>query len=131
MIIVERNGLVTFRVYLMHAENVELVGSFTDREHGHAWLNRAANGWWSICLHLPPGEHEFSYLVDDRFWVPDYAAAGLKRTPDGQLVSLLSMPPNEEAAKTAEVAAGRSAEGRDRKHKPSVARRSPLLSAGT
>ncbi len=130
MIIVEQNGLVTFRVYLMHAENVELVGSFTDREHGHAWLNRAANGWWSICLHLPPGDHEFSYLVDDRFWVPDYAAAGLKRTPDGQLVSLLRMPTAAEPAEAAKAAPGRTAEGRERKEKALAIRR-PLLAAGT
>ena len=119
MVTFESDGSLTFRVYLPHAESVELVADFTEwagsrlalkREvHGRIDEHRlselaegqppseapqtGARGWWSICLRAPEGDHAFSYLVDNQWWLPDYAAHGVKRNEHGNWTSLLFVPP--------------------------------------
>src|SRR5262249_2630191 len=78
-----------FRVYLPHAGAVELVGDFTQWCDDGIPLRRSQTGWWEGDVPIRPGDHRFSYLVDGRHWMPDYAAGGLERDPAGNLVSAL------------------------------------------
>ena len=78
-----------FRVYLPHAGDVELVGDFTEWCDEAIPLKRSTTGWWEGGLRLGPGEHRFSYLVDGRHWMPDYAAQGIERDRSGNWISTL------------------------------------------
>ena len=91
MVTVEHDGSLSFRVYLPHAERVELVADFTDWGTGRLALRREQDeleptridwdasepepcshrdereeGWWSIRVLAPDGDHAFSYLIDDQ-----------------------------------------------------------------
>lgn len=84
-----------FDIYLPHAEQVCIVGNFTDGMDRACPMTRCAEperGWWRSRLRLPPGDHTFCYLIDGVGWLPDYAAAGLLRDRDGRWVSLLNVP---------------------------------------
>jgi len=121
MVTFESDGSLTFRVYLPHAESVQLVASFTEWSEGRVALEReeagrargrgltdehvqsgpntdtnatpGGRGWWSIRVQAPEGDHAFSYLVDNQWWLPDYAAHGVKRNEHGNWTSLLFVPP--------------------------------------
>ena len=118
MVTVEHDGSLSFRVYLPHAERVELVADFTDWGTGRLALRREQDeleptridcdasepepcshrdereeGWWSIRVLAPDGDHAFSYLIDDQWWLPDYAAHGVRRNAEGHWTSLLFVPP--------------------------------------
>lgn len=99
MVTFECDGSLTFRVYLPHAESVSLVASFTDWQHGGVPLEREApepgepEGWWTVNVAPGDGDHAFSYLVDDQWWLPDYAAHGVRRNDEGSWTSLLFVPP--------------------------------------
>ncbi|MCC6321141.1 MAG: glycogen-binding domain-containing protein [Phycisphaerales bacterium] len=86
--------LLTFKIYLPHAGRVEVVGTFTDWEERPIAMNRGERdeaGWWFANVRVPAGEHEFSYLVDGQFWMPDYAATGVHRNQFGHWTSDLSV----------------------------------------
>lgn len=117
MVTVEHDGSLMFRVYLPHAQRVELVADFTDWGTGRLALRREEDvepthidwdaeeteaaddrgerdqGWWSIRVLAPDGDHAFSYLIDDQWWLPDYAAHGVMRNAEGHWTSLLFVPP--------------------------------------
>ncbi len=118
MVTVEQDGSLSFRVYLPHAQRVELVADFTDWGAGRLALRREheeleparidwdtsesespsqrderEEGWWSIRVLAPDGDHAFSYLIDDQWWLPDYAAHGVMRNAEGHWTSLLFVPP--------------------------------------
>jgi hypothetical protein len=62
--------LVQFRLDLPEASSVRLAGTFT------GWaadvpLHRMESGTWSVALPLPPGIHDYGFLVDGDRWVPD------------------------------------------------------------
>lgn len=85
---------LTFRIYLPHAQRVEVVGTFTDWEARPIAMERGNGedaGWWFASARVPAGQHEFSYLVDGQFWMPDYAATGVHRNQYGRWTSDLSV----------------------------------------
>lgn len=101
MVTISLRGEVVFRVYLPHAQDVDLMSSL-DGWRDRAPLHRCDDdgsvpdnlesweGWWEIRLdEVPKGEHSFSYLVDQTFWLPDYAAHGVQRNSMGNWTSLL------------------------------------------
>lgn len=92
MVTLRTNGKHEFRVYLPHASRVELVAEFTDWNDNAIELSPDgdAPGWWTAALEIPPGDHTFTYLVDSRWCMPDYAASGLRRDHHGNWVSTLS-----------------------------------------
>lgn len=88
------DGRMEFQVYLPHAERVELVGDFTDWEKRALPMRRGdgdQRGWWRAACRVPDGDHSFSYLVDGRYWMPDYAANGVHRNEYGQWTSNLTV----------------------------------------
>ena len=64
---------VQFRLDAPDASSVRLAGSFTGWEPEYA-LHEGSPGIWSILVPLPPGVHEYSFMVDDLEWRPDPAA---------------------------------------------------------
>jgi 1,4-alpha-glucan branching enzyme len=97
MVTNELDGSLTFRVYLPHAQSVELLSDFTDWKKGTLALKRDPLpknvGWWTVNCKVCDGDHAFAYLVDDQWWLPDYAAHGVRRNDRGQWTSLLFVKP--------------------------------------
>ena len=65
--------MVRFVLYAPNAHAVVLAGSFNDWNTDAAPLARAAAGVWTITLQVPPGQHQYAFVVDGR-WVADPAA---------------------------------------------------------
>jgi 1,4-alpha-glucan branching enzyme len=123
-----------FRLYLPHANVVEVVGDFTRWQEGAVAMARGHDGWWSVNVPVPSGVHRFSYLVDGRYWMPDYAANGIEHNEHGQWVSRLDVEAVDEApARGREPGRagvpGRSAEPTVREPMVKVAAR-PLAAGG-
>lgn len=100
MITADPSGVVTFRIYAPHADQVELLADFSHWERGRYPMSRGEGddeGWWYVTALVPEGDHAFVYLVDGRCWLPDYAASGVKRNEYGNWVSLISVPEHSRA----------------------------------
>ncbi len=76
---VETVVFVQFRLDAPEASAVRLAGSFTGWQPSYA-LNEGAPGVWTILVPLPPGVHDYQFVVDDSEWRPDPAAP---RVEDG------------------------------------------------
>lgn len=98
MVLCETGCTHVFRVYLPQAATVELVGAFSNWRESPIPLIREHSGWWFVRLELPPGDHDFSYLVDGSTWLPDYAASGVKRNGFGGWVSQVVVPAQRRTA---------------------------------
>ncbi len=73
---------VTFELHAPGAHTVELVGTFNDWRPGAATLTGPdATGHWHATLEVPPGRHEYLFLVDGERWVTDPSAVAHR--PDG------------------------------------------------
>lgn len=114
MVSFDRDGSLVFRIYLPHAQSVQLVADFTGWRERPMALRREStrdgDGWWSLNTGLPEGEYRFSYLVDEQWWLPDYAASGVQRNEFGNWVSLLCVAaaPDEALQPQPQVAAAMS-----------------------
>jgi hypothetical protein len=64
---------VQFRLDAPGASQVSLAGSFTRWRPGPE-LREVAPGVWTATVPLPPGVHDYLYVVDGEEWVPDPAA---------------------------------------------------------
>ncbi len=92
MVIHEAGRTHTFRVYLPQAGHVELVGSFTGWRSEPVRMAKESSGWWTACVELEIGDHDFSYLVDHSVWLADYAANGIRANGYGGWVSMVHVP---------------------------------------
>jgi hypothetical protein len=73
---------VHFALRAPGAQSVELVGNFTGWQTGRILLlGPDASGHWTADVELPPGRHEYAFLVDGQEWVADPLAEILR--PDG------------------------------------------------
>jgi 1,4-alpha-glucan branching enzyme len=96
---VHSNGQsVEFKLFLLGATRVEVLGSFTLWDRGPVPMHRLPSGWWRARLDVPSGEHEFVYRVDGREYVADYAADGVK-LDHGRWLSVLRVEEQSQAAK--------------------------------
>ena len=53
-----------FAFFAPEAENVELVGDFTNWEESPITLKRSKDGTWKAAVPLDPGTHEYRFKVD-------------------------------------------------------------------
>ncbi len=53
------------------ARSVELLGDFNGWTARHTTLARDAAGTWTVTVPLPPGRHEYAFLVDGERWATD------------------------------------------------------------
>lgn len=64
--------LVRFVFVDSGAARVELVGDFNEWTKGVTELKRSgAPGVWSVSVPLPPGRHEYAFIIDGSRWVAD------------------------------------------------------------
>lgn len=58
---------VTFSLEEPQAAEVRVAGDFTEWEQKPIPLKRLKNGLWKTSVELPPGEHEYLFLVDGQW----------------------------------------------------------------
>ena len=92
MVVEPAPGIFQFTVFAAGCDRVQLAGDFTEWHRRAIPMSRQADGWWRVCVPVPPGERTFSYLLDGARWQPDYAACGVQRNPFGGWVSCLWVP---------------------------------------
>jgi 1,4-alpha-glucan branching enzyme len=70
-----QNGQVRFTLHAPSAASVVITGSFIrwDRR-GRALSGPDRNGVWSITMPLPPGRHEYAYIINGTARLPDPGA---------------------------------------------------------
>jgi AMP-activated protein kinase-like protein len=59
-----------FRLDAPRARKVELAGGFTGWKPTLS-MTRAEPGIWTVVVPLPPGVHDYAFIVDGERWVPD------------------------------------------------------------
>jgi hypothetical protein len=86
--------LIRFELSAPDARRVALAGSF------NAWSDsltpfvlNPATGIWTVTVLLPPGEHQYLFVVDGDRWIPDPAAHAQVQDEFGQTNSLLVVGP--------------------------------------
>lgn len=67
---------VQFRLYAPDAASVHLAGTFTGWRPAYS-MHETTPGVWTVTLPLPPGVHDYSFVVNDREWVTDPYAPGV------------------------------------------------------
>jgi 1,4-alpha-glucan branching enzyme len=72
----------TFQLVEPNAEEVLLVGDFTEWDQNPILLKRQKDGIWKTTVALEPGEHEYRFLVDGQ-WRNDVKCAGRKTNTFG------------------------------------------------
>ena len=66
---------VRFELYAPRANRVALAGTFNRWDTAATQLVRVGkDGMWTVTLALPPGQHQYGFIVDGHSWVPDPAA---------------------------------------------------------
>jgi hypothetical protein len=86
--------LVRFELDAPGARTVALAGSFNGwSDHAIAFSRSAETGRWSVTVALPPGEHQYLFVVDGERWVQDPAAHAQVRDEFGQTNSVLVVGP--------------------------------------
>jgi 1,4-alpha-glucan branching enzyme len=76
------DGKIMFSFFRPDAQRVSVVGDFNGWNPQRHPMTREASGLWTCTLELPPGSHQFRYLVDSE-WVVDCASFGLQPGPFG------------------------------------------------
>ena len=74
----------TFKLRAAEARNVRLAGSFTRWEAQAVPLKRGRDGVWTAQVTLPPGRHEYRFLVDGS-WQNDPACGQCAPNPFGSM----------------------------------------------
>jgi hypothetical protein len=59
-----------FRIHAPGAARVQLVADFNDWDPSANPLRPIGDGWWELDLAVPPGIHQYSYLVDGKTVTP-------------------------------------------------------------
>jgi hypothetical protein len=86
--------LVRFELDAPGARSVALAGSFNGwSDHAIACARSPETGRWSVTVALPPGEHQYLFVVDGERWVQDPAAHAQVRDEFGQTNSVLVVGP--------------------------------------
>ncbi len=90
---VEPSLFVQFRLEAPDASTVRLAGSFTNWQPRHA-LHQTVPGTWTITLPLPPGVHDYAFVVDGQQWVADPFAQAVDDGFGGTNSRIALVPPD-------------------------------------
>lgn len=82
---------VQFRVEVPNARTVALAGSFTGWKPEYR-LHQTRPGEWTLLVPLPPGVHDYAFVIDGRRWIPDPNAPQVDDNFGGTN-SRISLPP--------------------------------------
>jgi hypothetical protein len=86
--------LVRFELAAPDARRVALAGSFNDWSDSTIVFSRApGRDVWTVTVALPPGRHQYLFVVDGERWIPDPAAHAQIEDEFGQRNSLLVVGP--------------------------------------
>lgn len=86
--------LVRFELEFPQAESVALAGSFNDWNDSTTLFTRSdGSGIWSVTVPLPPGEHEYLFVVDGERWIPDPRAHAAVDDGFGNINSMIVVGP--------------------------------------
>jgi 1,4-alpha-glucan branching enzyme len=73
-----------------HAERVAVSGEFNGWSTDTTFLKKQKDGLWETTLALPPGRHEYKFVVDGQ-WIPDPKARQQASNGYGTLNSVLEV----------------------------------------
>jgi hypothetical protein len=86
--------LVRFELQFPQAQTVALAGSFNDWNDSTTLFTRSSDSdVWSVTIPLPPGQHEYLFVVDGERWIPDPAAHAAVDDGFGNLNSMIVVGP--------------------------------------
>jgi len=84
--------IVRFVLHAPSASSVALVGDFNDWQRGATPLRPAgAAGVWAVSLPLPPGLHQYAFIVDGTRWTPDPATSTTVTDDFGTTTSVIAV----------------------------------------
>jgi len=90
--IVEATGVpIKLVLHAPGASTVSVAGSWNDWEASSAPMQRAADGTFFTVVHLPRGQHEYMFVVDDEQWVTDPTALLTRDDGFGRLNGLIEI----------------------------------------
>jgi hypothetical protein len=84
--------LVQFRLEAPGVSDVRLAGSFTEWQQRYE-LYQTAPGLWTITIALPPGVHDYAFVVDGERWVADPYALSVHDGFGGTNSRIALVPP--------------------------------------
>lgn len=79
-----------FVIYRPHAEQADIIGTFTNWQP-LAMEKIGPSGYWSLTLNLPEGEYQYSYLVEDGQQITDPTVSERVQDDFGGENSILSV----------------------------------------
>jgi hypothetical protein len=84
--------VVRFVFLAPDASSVTMVGNFNDWNRRVTPLRRTgAAGTWAVSVPLPPGPHQYAFIVDGTTWTPDPAAATTVTDDFGTKTSVIAV----------------------------------------
>jgi hypothetical protein len=84
--------LVRFVFMAPQASSVAMVGDFNNWDRAVTPLRRTGSGGtWTVSVPLPPGPHQYAFVVDGTSWTPDPASTTTVRDDFGTLTSVISI----------------------------------------
>ena len=79
-----------FVIYQSEVKQIEIAGSFTNWQR-IPLQPAGSTGYWEITLEIPPGEHTFSYILDDNIILADPTIPVKEKDDFGTINSILVM----------------------------------------
>jgi hypothetical protein len=79
-----------FVIYQSGIKQIEIAGSFTNWQR-IPLKPAGSSGYWEITLKIPPGEHSFSYILDDNKIFADPTISAQEKDDFGTINSILVM----------------------------------------
>ena len=73
---------IAFSLSAPDARSVKLAGNFTGWESAAKEMKRQRNGSWKATVAVPPGQHEYRFIVDGQ-WADDPKCDARKPNPFG------------------------------------------------
>ena len=81
---------VTFNLHAPGAEEVNLAGSFNEWDPSARPLKCDKKGIWRTWLNLPPGQHEYLFIVNGQ-WQEDPRCENRQENPYGSFNSVVQV----------------------------------------
>lgn len=79
-----------FVIYQQGSKSVEITGSFIEWQKVPL-VPTGADGYWEIVLQVPKGEHQYSFIVDEKKNLPDPSVAFRESDDFGMVNSIITV----------------------------------------
>jgi hypothetical protein len=84
--------VVRFVLTAPRASSVSMVGDFNNWDSAVTPLHRTGvEGTWTVSVTLPPGAHQYAFVVDGKSWMPDPASTTMVSDDFGTLTSVIAV----------------------------------------